>query len=64
MMADPISRFLLITLMASLKDIPSMGAQTYPGESLSLSQLVFALNEGLKRTVGSPTYVANVADLN
>ena len=38
----------------------SMNTQTYPGKSLSLSQLVFALNEELKRTAFSPLYVAGV----
>ena len=37
---------------------PSMNAHTYPGKGLSLSQLVFALNEELKRVAYSPLYVA------
>ena len=41
---------------------PSMDAQahpgTYPGKGLSVSQLIFALNEELKRSVYSPLYVA------
>lgn len=36
----------------------SMDAHAYPGNGLSLSQLIFALNEGLKRTGYSPSYVA------
>ena len=35
-----------------------MNVHTYPGKGLSLSQLVFALNEELKRTDYSPSYVA------
>ena len=38
--------------------IPSMNAQTLPGQGLSLSQLVLVLNEGLKRTAFTPSYVA------
>ena len=38
----------------------SMNTQTYPGKGLSLLQLVFALNEELKRTAFSPLYVAGV----
>jgi hypothetical protein len=33
-------------------------SQIYPGQGLSISQLVFALNEELKRTAYSPSYVA------
>ena len=40
-----------------------MSTKTYPGKGLSLSQLVFALNEELKRTAGCPSYVANAPDL-
>jgi len=36
----------------------SMNVHSYPGKDLSLSQLAFALNEELKRTAYSPTYVA------
>ena len=36
---------------------PLMDTQTYPGKGLSPSQLVFALNEELKRAVCSPSYV-------
>ena len=32
-----------------------MDANTYPGRGLSLSQLVFALNEELKRVTYSPS---------
>ena len=39
-----------------------MGAQTYPGKGLSLSHLIFALNEELKSTWCSPSYVATVRD--
>ena len=35
-----------------------MDTRTYPGKGLSLSQLVFALNEELKRAAYSPSYVA------
>ena len=35
-----------------------MDLHTYPGKGLSLSQLVFALNEELKHAVYSPSYVA------
>ena len=35
-----------------------MDTHTYPGSDLSLSQLVFALNEELKRVAYSPRYVA------
>lgn len=38
--------------------INSMDVSTYPGEGLSLPQLVFALNEELKRMAYSPSYVA------
>ena len=37
-----------------------MNTHSYPGRGLSLSQLVFALNEELKRVAYSPLYVANV----
>ena len=37
-----------------------MNMHSYPGRGLSLSQLVFALNEELKRVAYSPLYVANV----
>jgi len=36
---------------------PSMDAKSYPGKDLSLSQLVFALNEELKRKAYSPSCV-------
>jgi len=36
---------------------PFMDTKTYPGKGLSISQLVFALNEELKRTVYSPSCV-------
>ena len=36
---------------------PSMDTYNYPGKGLSLSQLVFALKEELKRAVDSPSYV-------
>ena len=35
-----------------------MDTQAHPGKGLSLSQLIFALNEELKRSVYSPSYVA------
>jgi hypothetical protein len=35
-----------------------MSTLTYPGQGLSLSQLVFALNEELKRVANSPSWVA------
>ena len=35
-----------------------MNTQTYPGKGLSLSQLIFALNQELKIAVYSPSYVA------
>ena len=38
--------------------ISQMDTHTYPGRGLSLSQLVFALNEELKRVAYSPMYVA------
>jgi hypothetical protein len=38
---------------------PPMTGQTYPGQGLSLSQLIFALNEELKRKAYSPSYVVN-----
>lgn len=38
--------------------ISSMDGKTYPGEGLSLSQLVFALNQKLKPTARSPSYVS------
>jgi hypothetical protein len=38
--------------------VPSMDTHAYPGRGLSLSQLVFALNEELKRVAYSPSYVA------
>ena len=38
--------------------ISQMDPHTYPGRGLSLSQLVFALNEELKRVTYSPVYVA------
>ena len=38
--------------------ILSMNTHAYPGKDLSLSQLVFALNEELKRVAHSPSYVA------
>jgi hypothetical protein len=34
-----------------------MDTDAYPGEGLSLSQLIFALNEELKRVAYSPSYV-------
>ena len=37
-----------------------MDTQNYPGKGLSLLQLVFALNEELKRTAHSPSYVATI----
>ena len=37
-----------------------MDTQACPGNNLSLSQLTFALNEGLKHTAFSPSYVAKV----
>ena len=36
----------------------SMDAHTYPGRGLSLQQLVFALNEELKRVAYFPSYVS------
>jgi hypothetical protein len=36
----------------------SMDAHTYPGRGLSLQQLVFALNQELKRVAYSPSYVS------
>jgi hypothetical protein len=36
----------------------SMDAHTYPGRGLSIQQLVFALNEELKRVAHPPSYVA------
>ena len=36
----------------------SMDIHNYPGRGLSLSQLIFALNEELKRVAYSPPYVA------
>ncbi|KAF9652214.1 hypothetical protein BDM02DRAFT_245253 [Thelephora ganbajun] len=38
-----------------------MGTHACPGKGLSLSQLVFALNEELKRTAYSPLYVAEAS---
>ena len=35
-----------------------MDTQDHPGKGLSLSHLIFALNEELKRSVYSPLYVA------
>jgi len=44
---------------AFLQPFPSpMDTCTYPGKGLSLSQLVFALNEELKHAAYSPLYVA------
>ena len=37
--------------------LPPMDTHTYPGRGLSLSQLIFALNEELKRVAYSPLYV-------
>jgi hypothetical protein len=37
---------------------PSMDTYTYPGKGLSLSQLIFALNEELKHVTYSSSYVA------
>jgi hypothetical protein len=37
--------------------IPSMNTKTYPGQGLSISQLIFALNEKLKQTAYSLSYV-------
>ena len=39
-----------------------MDAQSYPGKGLSLSQLIFALNEELKRTAHSTPYVEEILD--
>ena len=36
---------------------PRMDTEAYPGKGLSLSELVFALNEELKHPVHSPPYV-------
>ena len=36
---------------------PPMDTYPYPGQGLSLSQLAFALNEGLKQAVHSKSYV-------
>ena len=36
-----------------------MHTSTYPGKGLTLPQLVFALNEELKRAVYSPSYVVD-----
>jgi hypothetical protein len=38
-----------------------MNTQSYPGQNLSVSQLVFALNEELKRVAYSPSYVAKLS---
>ena len=37
----------------------SMSVHSDPGKDLSLSQLIFALNEELKRAAYSPSYVAD-----
>ena len=39
---------------------PSMDAQTYPGQGLSIPQLVFALKRELRRAAYSPSYVVTV----
>ena len=39
----------------STSSIPSMNSQTYPGQGLSVFQLLFALNEELKRVAFSPS---------
>ena len=40
---------------------PSMDRHTYPGKGLLVSQLIFALNEELKRMTYSQSYVADSA---
>ena len=49
----------VVSLMP-LINFPPMGAQTYPGKGLSLSWLIFALNEELKSTVCSLLYVTTI----
>ena len=44
--------------LITLHSVSPMDACTYPGGSLSLSQLLFVLNEELKRVAHSPSYVA------
>ena len=54
----------LLNALRSQTYIPLMNTPNYPGKGLSLSQLLFALNQELKRAAYSPSYVAKVYPLH
>ena len=43
-----------------VKSHPTMNTQSYPGQGLTIPQLLFALNEELKRAIHSPSCVEKV----